>query len=153
MYNCKLVRWSESVCIWLWNDIRPLPDTSWYMLSPWLYLVFVNDLLTSMTNSNYGLHVGNRALACPTQAYDIALMSTSKQGLEYQMNRCADLLLRWISNTIQTNVKSLYLIQRNGFSNLTPVHGCLKTTCRGNTRMETLGSSTKQNNQQLVNNW
>ena len=44
------------------------------ILSPWLYLVFVNDLLILLSDSNDGLRIGNRSLACPTQADNIALL-------------------------------------------------------------------------------
>ena len=97
------------------------------ILSRGLYLVFMNDLLILLSDSNDGLRIGNRSLACRTQAEDIALLSTSKRGLESQM----DIYVRTLQpsgnfNTTQTNAKLLYSTKQNVYTHLILGHGCYK---------------------------
>lgn len=52
------------------------------VLSPFLFLCFINDLLNELCASNLGLRINGINLTCPTVADDMLLQSLSKVGLE-----------------------------------------------------------------------
>ena len=58
------------------------------VISPHLYLVFINDLMDELCRSNYGLHVYGLNCTCPSSADDMVLLSLSKDGLQELMNIC-----------------------------------------------------------------
>lgn len=51
------------------------------VLSPFLFLCFINDLLNESCASNLGLSINGINLTCPTVADDMLLQSLSKVGL------------------------------------------------------------------------
>ena len=58
--------------------------------SPWLYIVFINDLLNLIEKSKYGFKMDNVSLSGPTQADDIVLMSLTKNGVNKLLMMCND---------------------------------------------------------------
>ena len=58
------------------------------VISPHLYLVFINDLMDELCRSNYGLSVYGLNCTCPSSADDMVLLSLSKDGLQELMNIC-----------------------------------------------------------------
>ena len=60
------------------------------VISPQLYLVFINDLLNKLVCSQYGLTVYGLNCTCPTSADDMVLLSLSKTGLQELMDICLE---------------------------------------------------------------
>ena len=48
------------------------------VLSPYLFALYVDELIIQLRNSSYGLHIGQLFLGCAFDADDIALLSASK---------------------------------------------------------------------------
>lgn len=65
------------------------------ILSPWLYLVYINDLLVELSSSAAGLEIFGSNFSCPSQADDIVLMSLSKDGLVELLNICFEFSEKW----------------------------------------------------------
>ena len=57
-------------------------------MSPYLYLVFMNDLMDKLDQSPYGLKINDTGYSCPTSADDMVLSSLTKNGLEKLMSIC-----------------------------------------------------------------
>jgi hypothetical protein len=51
-------------------------------LSPYLYLVFINDLMNKLDQSQYAFKFGDIACCCPTSADDMVVLSFVKHGLD-----------------------------------------------------------------------
>ena len=51
-------------------------------LSPFLFAIYVNDLIDKLTQSGFGLYVGSLFVGCILYADDIALLSFSCYGLQ-----------------------------------------------------------------------
>ena len=64
-------------------------------ISPWLYTVFINDLLNELCASPYSLVIHGVNVTCPTQADDITLMSLCKRGLDSLMDICYTYSCKW----------------------------------------------------------
>ena len=58
------------------------------VMSPYLYLVFINDLMDKLDQSPYGLKINDTGYSCPTSADDMVLSSLTKNGLEKLMSIC-----------------------------------------------------------------
>ena len=58
------------------------------VLSPFLYIVFINELMDKLKCSNQGLCVYGLNCACPTSADDMVLLSLSKVGLNKMVDLC-----------------------------------------------------------------
>lgn len=58
------------------------------VISPHLYLIFINDLMNQLCNSQHGLTVYDLNCTCPSSADDMVLLSLSKSGLQELMNIC-----------------------------------------------------------------
>lgn len=58
------------------------------IISPHLYLVFINDLMNELCNSGYGLTVYGLNCCCPSSADDMVLLSLSRVGLQELMQIC-----------------------------------------------------------------
>ena len=65
------------------------------VLSPFLFLCFINDLLNELCASNLGLSINGINLTCPTVADDMLLQSLSKVGLELLINICVRYFHQW----------------------------------------------------------
>ena len=58
------------------------------VMSPYLYLIFINDLMDKLDKSPYGLKINDSGYGCPTSADDMVLSSLTKNGLEQLMSIC-----------------------------------------------------------------
>ncbi|CAC5356193.1 unnamed protein product [Mytilus coruscus] len=56
------------------------------ILSPFLYKVYVNNLLEDLKSHNLGLKIGTNYVGCPTCADDIAFLSSSHQELQCMLS-------------------------------------------------------------------
>ncbi|MES9882637.1 MAG: reverse transcriptase family protein [Sedimenticola sp.] len=63
--------------------------------SPFLYAVYVNDLLQQLDDSHLGLSVGDRSFSAPTQADDIALLALSKHSIDGMLEICRNYSSLW----------------------------------------------------------
>ena len=58
------------------------------VLSPYLFGVYVDDLIADLRNSSYGIHVGSLFAGCLFHADDIVLLSPTCYGLQRLVNIC-----------------------------------------------------------------
>lgn len=65
------------------------------VLSPFLYLLFINDLLYQLESSGLGFCIYDINCCCPTVADDMLLASYSKTGLDKMMNICYGYSVKW----------------------------------------------------------
>ncbi len=63
--------------------------------SPFLYLVFIDQLICNLESSGLGLSMHDINLSCPTVADDMVLMSLSKSGLQRMLNICYEYSCEW----------------------------------------------------------
>ncbi|MEW8545051.1 MAG: reverse transcriptase family protein, partial [Candidatus Thiodiazotropha sp.] len=56
------------------------------VLSTFLFLVYLNDLLHDIENSHKGAHIGTLNCSCPTYADDMSLLANSPDALQALMN-------------------------------------------------------------------
>lgn len=66
--------------------------------SPFFYNVFLNDLLQLLDESGFGLKIGDTNFSAPTQADDIALLSTTKSGIDHMLEICNKFSDKWRFN-------------------------------------------------------
>ena len=65
------------------------------VLSPYLFLCFINELLDELCDSNLGLTVNGINLTCPSVADDMLLQSLTKNGLQMLINICVAYFKKW----------------------------------------------------------
>ena len=65
------------------------------VLSPLMYLCFVNDLLIELTSCKFGLSIFGKNMCSPTVADDMLLSSLSKKGLDELMAICYRYSCKW----------------------------------------------------------
>ncbi len=65
------------------------------VLSPWLYLLHINDLLVKLRNSGHGASVGSTYCGVVAQADDIALIALSPDSLQHMINICYSYSTDW----------------------------------------------------------
>ena len=65
------------------------------VLSPYLFSVYVNDLIFELRNSGSGAHIGKLLIGCVLYADDIVLMSPSCRGLQRLVRICEQYGLKW----------------------------------------------------------
>ena len=65
------------------------------VISPPLYLMFINDLIRILRESRYGFCFYNINFSAPTVADDMVLVSFSKHGLDKMMAICYHCSLKW----------------------------------------------------------
>ena len=58
------------------------------VLSPYMYLIFINDLIDRLVKCPFGLTMYSINCTCPTAADDMVLLSLSNAGLQSLMNIC-----------------------------------------------------------------
>ena len=56
------------------------------ILSPYLFVLYVAELITQLRQFSYGLHIGQLFVGCAFYADDIALLSSSCYGLQRLIN-------------------------------------------------------------------
>jgi len=87
--------YSQLHCAVLWKSV--LGETLWIqcgvrqggVLSPYLFSLYVDDVITALMNSGYGISVGNIFTGCIIYADDTILLSCSFYGLQKMVNICA----------------------------------------------------------------
>ena len=65
------------------------------ILSPYMFAVYVDDLITQLRQSGHGLHVGQLFIGCALYADDIVLMSASCYGLQKLVDVCQCYGITW----------------------------------------------------------
>jgi len=65
------------------------------VLSPYLFTVYVNDLIVQLRQTGYGVHVGQLFVGCAFYADDIALLSASCYGLRKLVDACTHCGTKW----------------------------------------------------------
>ena len=65
------------------------------VLSPHLFALFVDDLISELRRSNNGCHVLDLFLACIVYADDICLLAPCRSALQLLLNTCVTYGLRW----------------------------------------------------------
>lgn len=63
--------------------------------SPFLYLVFIDELIRILEASNAGFNVNDINVSSPTVADDMVLISLSKSGLQHMMDTCFHYSCDW----------------------------------------------------------
>ena len=58
------------------------------VLSPLLFAIYVDDLISELRQSGYGLHIGSLFIGSILYADDIALLACSCYGLQQLINIC-----------------------------------------------------------------
>jgi hypothetical protein len=76
------------------------------VLSPVLYLIFINDLMNRLEASKYCFKIQNLSYGCPTHADDMVLVSLTKHGLENLIDICYNnsLTERYLYNAQKSNI-------------------------------------------------
>ncbi|MCG8044308.1 MAG: reverse transcriptase family protein, partial [Candidatus Thiodiazotropha endolucinida] len=76
------------------------------VLSPYLFLCFIDDLLHELCSSNMGLTVHGVNVCCPTVADDMLLQALTKFGLQVLINICVRYFNMWRleHNALKCNV-------------------------------------------------
>ena len=64
-------------------------------MSPFLFAIYVDDLIDKLRQSGYGLHIGSLFVGCILYADDIVLMSSSCYGLQKLVNICTEYANEW----------------------------------------------------------
>jgi len=65
------------------------------VLSPFLFAIYLNDLIDKLRQSGFGLYVGSLFVGCILYADDIALLSCSCYGLQKLIDICYDYGVKW----------------------------------------------------------
>ncbi len=65
------------------------------VLSPYLFNIFLNDLLIQLKESKFGVNIGNRIYNSFSYADDISLFSVSVPGLQHLIDACFRYSVRW----------------------------------------------------------
>lgn len=65
------------------------------VLSPWLYIIFINSLLCELNECGCGANIGSIYAGNPTHADDIVLLSTSPKGLQHMIDICYNYSRKW----------------------------------------------------------
>ena len=65
------------------------------VLSTFVFLCYINDLLVELCASNFGLSINGINHTCPTVAEDMLLQSLTKVGLQMLINICVRYFHRW----------------------------------------------------------
>lgn len=78
------------------------------VLSPFLYLLYINDLLYQLESSGLGFCIYDINCCCPSVADDMLLGSYSKVGLDKMMNICFRYSVKW--RYLYNALKSLVIV-------------------------------------------
>ena len=91
---------NTSCCVSVCNNM-----TSWFEtmqgvrqgdgLSPTLFALFVNDLLSELKNTGQGIDIGNYKLCCLAYADDIVLLSNTSEGLLTLLKKLESWCNKW----------------------------------------------------------
>jgi hypothetical protein len=88
------------------------------VLSPRLYLIFVNDLMNILDSSEHCLKIQGSKYGCPTSADDMVLVSLTKRGLDNMLEICFENSRseRYLYNAQKSNVV-VFNENKNEFEN------------------------------------
>lgn len=88
--------------------------------SPFMYISYINDLITQLASSSHGLVLYDVSCCCPTVADDMVLVSLSRNGLNAMLDICHQYSQKWRykynaskCNVIVFNEKPLDYTQHN----------------------------------------
>ncbi|MCG7892042.1 MAG: reverse transcriptase family protein, partial [Candidatus Thiodiazotropha endolucinida] len=110
LYQCGIRGYVYKAIVDLYNEMKSCVKykgctSSWFpilqgtrqggVLSPFLFTIFINELIVNVKNSEYGLHIYHMNVSCPTLADDMFLASLSKYGLSSLLDICQDYYTRW----------------------------------------------------------
>lgn len=65
------------------------------VISPFLFLIYINELIWDLENSGFGISVLNIRCGSPAVADDMLLMSFSKVGLDRMIKICYNYSCKW----------------------------------------------------------
>ena len=65
------------------------------VLSAWLYIIYVNELLVELEKRSLGTYIHNTFYGSPMQADDLALLSICKQDLDNMIKICYEYPIKW----------------------------------------------------------
>ena len=65
------------------------------VLSPWLYMIYINELPELLEESNEGCHIGGIFTGSPIQADDVCLLSPSVTGLQCMIDTVQQYAYKW----------------------------------------------------------
>ena len=65
------------------------------VLSPFLYTIFVNNLLVQLSSSGHGVKIGDIFCGAPMYADDLALISDSETGLQHMLDIVSLYAAKW----------------------------------------------------------
>ncbi len=76
------------------------------VLSPWLYMLYINDMITELRHSGHGAYVDNIYCGVVAQADDIALIALSPASLQKMLQVCYQYSCNWrfLYNALKTKV-------------------------------------------------
>ena len=81
------VRWNNALGNWF-SILSGVRQGGVGLLSPVLFCVYIDDLITDLKLSRYGANVGNIFAGCLLYADDIVLLSPTCHGLQKLINAC-----------------------------------------------------------------
>ena len=81
------------------------------ILSPFLFNVYVNDLLCTLRLSGLGCHVQNLFMGCIMYADDLLLLSSSVKELQCMMDICSEISSE-LGITFNANKSSCMIIDK-----------------------------------------
>lgn len=85
------------------------------VLSPYLFNIFIDELLEKLSISNLGVHIGNKLYNSFAYADDITVTSSSPVGLQKLIDVCAEYSKRWRFN-FNKNKSKCISIGKNPFT-------------------------------------
>ena len=91
------------------------------VLSPWLYIIYINDLANELQSRNIGAHISETFYGSPIQADDVAVTALTKSDLDQMMNVCYTYTTKWRYRL--NPIKSVVLV----FGETNHQNECLKT--------------------------
>ena len=85
------------------------------VLSSFLYLIYINDLLTCLENSKLGTYVCNTYSGNTALADDIALLAINPKNLQKMLNIVSDYAKKWkfVINKTKTVIVNISLSSKN----------------------------------------
>ena len=121
-------------------------------LSPYLFNIFINQLLLDMTDCDAGVRIGDVIYNSMAYADDITILSTNAKGLQCQIDMCAMYSDRWRFKYGIEKSKCM-IIGKSPFT-CEPVWRLNDVTLRNVETMEILGNvfNSKGNNTSHVDN-
>jgi hypothetical protein len=78
------------------------------VLSPWLYLIYINEMLVSLRESGHGAGIGDIYCGTAAQADDVALLALSPKSLQVMLNISYEFSCTWRS--IYNALKTIILV-------------------------------------------